>query len=215
MPPVPSPADLSHTWAIVPIRGLESAKSRLGADLDAEERVDLVTELLRRTMAATRDAALIEGAVLVTKDPAAAGVAAEHHAVGLVERAPGLNEAIDAARSVAIARGATAVVVLPADLPAVSAEYVDALVETAARFVASAGLVATVPDRHGEGTNVLLLSPPGVIDPAFGPGSRSMHERLARAAGARHVELDSPLDLDVDTTADLLDAEALGSFRRG
>lgn len=210
------PSDLSRTWAIVPIRGLESAKSRLGAHLDAEERVELVTELLRRTMTAARDARRVEGAVLVTKDPAAAGVAAQHRAVGLVEVAPGLNEAIDAARSVAVARGATAILVLPADLPAVSPEFVDALVETAARFEAPAGLVATVPDRHGEGTNVLLLSPPDVIEPAFGPGSRSSHQRAARAAGARHVELDSPLDLDVDTTADLLDAEAaLGSFRRG
>jgi 2-phospho-L-lactate/phosphoenolpyruvate guanylyltransferase len=210
------PSDVSRTWAIVPIRGLETSKTRLGEHLDAEERVELVAELLRRTLVAARDAGRIAGTVLVTKDPAAAGLAAEHRAVGLVERASGLNEAIAAARSVAIARDATAILVLPADLPAVSAEYVDALIETAARFEAPSGLVATVPDRHGEGTNVLLLSPPEIIEPAFGPGSRALHERAARAAGARHVELDSPLDLDLDTTADLLDAEAaLGTIRAG
>lgn len=207
-------ADLSRTWALVPIRGLETAKTRLGEDLDAEERLDLVTELLRRTLVATRDAARIDGTIVVTMDPAAAGLAKAHGAIGLVERAPGLNEAIVAARSVAIARGATAVLVLPADLPAAAPEYVEALVETAAGFAAPHGLVALVPDHHLAGTNVLLLSPAGIIEPAFGVDSRRGHQRAATAAGARYVELDSPLSLDVDTADDLLAAEAaIGSIR--
>ena len=86
---------------------LETAKTRLGGDLDAEERRDLVVDLLRRTLVATRDARRIAGTIVVTMDPAAAGMARDHRAIGLVERAPGLNEAITAARSVAVARGAT------------------------------------------------------------------------------------------------------------
>ena len=66
-------ADLSRTWAIVPIRGLETAKTRLGEGLDAEERLELVTDLLTRTLVATRDASRIAGTVVVTMDPAAAG----------------------------------------------------------------------------------------------------------------------------------------------
>src|SRR5215210_35271 len=122
-----APADLSRTWAIVPIRGLETAKSRLGGELDAEERLALVTELLRRTLLATRDARLVDGTVVVTMDGDAAELARRHDAIGLVESAPGLNAAIEAARSVAVARGATAVIVLPADLPAISSEAIDAL----------------------------------------------------------------------------------------
>ncbi len=206
-------ADLSRTWAIVPIRGLETAKTRLGSDLDPEERRALVAELLRRTLVATRDARRIAGTVVVTMDPAAAGLARSHRAIGLVERAPGLNEAIEAARSLAVARGATAVLVLPADLPAAAPEHVDALLEAAAGFGARAGLVALVTDRHGLGTNVLLLSPPALITPAFGEGSRREHERAARAAGGRYEEIDSPLSLDVDTADDLVAAEAaLGSL---
>jgi 2-phospho-L-lactate guanylyltransferase len=206
-------ADLSRTWAVVPIRGLETAKMRLGADLDPEERRGLVAELLRRTLVATRDARRIEGTIVVTMDPAAAGLARSHRAIGLVERAPGLNQAIEAARSLAVARGATAVLVLPADLPAAAAKHVDALVEAAAGFDAPAGLVALVTDRHGLGTNVLLLSPPAAIAPAFGESSRRGHESAARAAGARYAELHRPLSLDVDTAADLVAAEAaLGSL---
>jgi 2-phospho-L-lactate guanylyltransferase len=211
------PADLSSTWALVPIRGLESAKSRLGGDLDAEERLELVTELLRRTLVATRDAQRVAGTIVVTKDGDAAELARLHDAIGLVESASGLNEAIEAARSVAEARGATAVLVLPADLPAVSSAAIDELLEAAASAGgagAGGGLVALVGDRHGAGTNALLLAPPSVIAPAFGPGSRESHGRAATAAGARYLELESPLAFDVDTSADLLAAEAvLGSIR--
>jgi 2-phospho-L-lactate/phosphoenolpyruvate guanylyltransferase len=213
-------ADLSRTWALVPIRGLETAKSRLGEDLDAEERVELVTGLLRRTLIATRDSRAIAGTIVVTMDPEAAGIAKELRAIGLVERAPGLNEAIQAARSVAVARHATAILVLPADLPSVSAAAIEEVVAAAAGATeaaaasGAAALVAIVPDRHGLGTNALLVSPPAAIDPAFGEGSRAAHVRAAQEAGARFLELDGPLVLDLDTAADLIDAEAaLGSLR--
>jgi 2-phospho-L-lactate guanylyltransferase len=212
--------DFSRTWALVPIRGLETAKTRLGEDLDPEERVELVTRLLRQTLIATRDARRVDGTIVVTMDPAAAGIAKELRAVGLVERAPGLNEAIEAARSVAIARGATAILVLPADLPSVAAGSVDELLARASRAAAAsadasdAGLVALVPDRHGLGTNALVVSPPDAIAPAFGGTSRATHERAAAAARARYLELDGPLSLDLDTPADLIAAEAeLGSLR--
>ena len=212
-------ADLSQTWALVPIRGLESAKTRLGEDLDAEERLELVTNLLTRTLVATRDASRVEGTIVVTMDPAAAGVARDHRAIGLVERAPGLNEAITAARSVAVARGATAVVVVPADLPGITATAVDSMLETAAlaaggTVFADQGLVAIVPDRHGSGTNALLLSPPELLAPMFGPDSLARHRAAAIDAGAALVELGGPLSLDLDTTADLITAESeLGAFR--
>jgi 2-phospho-L-lactate guanylyltransferase len=134
--------------------------------------------------------------------------------VGLVERAPGLNEAIEAARSVAVARGATAVLVLPADLPSVTSAAIDDIVAAANAVPAPHGLVAIVPDRHGRGTNALLVSPPGAIDPAFGEASRAAHEARAAAAGAAWLELGGPLALDLDTPADLVAAQAtIGSLR--
>jgi 2-phospho-L-lactate guanylyltransferase len=207
-------ADLSRTWAIVPIRGLETAKTRLGEDLDPEERVELVTRLLRKTLVATRDARRVAGTIVVTMDPDAAGIAKELRAIGLVERAPGLNEAIVAARSVAVARDATAILVLPADMPSVSAAAVDDVLDQAVVVARSPGLVVLVPDRHGLGTNALLVSPPDAIDPAFGEASRAAHAAGAAAVGAWYEEVDGPLSLDLDTPADLLAAEAaIGSLR--
>jgi len=205
---VAGPADLSRVWAIVPIRGLATAKTRLGGELDAEERLALVTLLLRRTLEATRDAASISGTVVVTMDPAAAAMAKAHGAVGLVDRLPGLNEAIRAARAVAVAKEATAVLVVPADLARVSAANLDAFIESAGRSSALTGLVAIVPDRHLEGTNVLLVSPPTIVDPSFGVGSRTGHQAAAGLVGAAFTEIRGPLTLDVDTAADLLLAEA-------
>jgi 2-phospho-L-lactate guanylyltransferase len=198
----------------VPIRGLRTAKTRLRDDLDPIERTALVTEMLRRTLVATRDSSAIAGTVVVTLDPAAARMAKAHGAIGLVERVPGLNQAIDAGRSLAVARGATAVVVLPADLPAITpgavSELVDACRDGAegAATLGLQGVVAVVADQHGEGTNALLISPPSLIDPAFGTGSRAAHRAEAEAAGATYLELAGPLGLDVDTRADLLLAGA-------
>jgi 2-phospho-L-lactate/phosphoenolpyruvate guanylyltransferase len=215
-------ADVSRTWALVPIRGLETAKTRLGGNLDAEERRDLVVDLLRRTLVATRDARRVAGTIVVTMDPAAAGIARDHGAIGLVERAPGLNGAIVAARSLAIARGATAVLVLPADLPAIDAGTVDALIDAAAdpsqeggAHPAARGVVVAVADRHGAGTNALLVSPPRVVDPMFGVASLELHRAAASAAGARFVELHGPLALDVDTPDDLVAAESAMGGHRG
>ncbi len=215
-----TPVDLSRVWAVVPIRGLRTTKTRLSPDLDPAARLALVTEMLRRTLVATRDAASIEGTVVVTLDPAVAGIATAHRAVGLVDVLPGLNEAIRAATLLAMSRDASAVLVLPADLPSVTADRLDALVGTARAASAgsgagagtgtvSRGLVALVPDRHGEGTNALLVAPATLIGPDFGTRSRQAHQAAARAAGATYVEIGGPLTLDVDTPADLLLASAV------
>lgn len=203
-------ADLERTWALVPLRGLEDAKTRLGAELDPEERLELVVAMAARTLAATRDATGLAGTVLVTADPAAAELAKAFGARTLVQRLPGLNAALREARTVAVDAGATAVLVVPIDLPAVSAAAIGEVLATAKPAAAGsvAALVVAVPDRHGAGTNALLVSPPGAIQPAFGEGSFEAHRRAAEVAGAAFVEVRGPLTLDVDTGADLLVAEA-------
>jgi 2-phospho-L-lactate guanylyltransferase (CobY/MobA/RfbA family) len=67
----------------------------------------------------------------------------------------------------------------------------------------------TLTDRHHRGTNGLLLAPPNAIEPSFGGDSRAAHEACARDTGARYVELDGPLSLDLDTPDDLLLVESL------
>ena len=66
------------------------------------------------------------------------------------------------------------------------------------------GRVAVVPDRHGAGTNALLMAPADAIGPAFGPGSRERHlDRAARAGYEATLESLESLGLDLDTADDL------------
>lgn len=222
--------DLTRTWAIVPLRGLTTAKTRLGASLDPVERRHLVLAMAARTLSATRDARGLRGTVLVTADPAAGELAAAFGARTLVQQLPGLNAALTEARSLALGFGATATLIVPIDLPAVSAATIDqvladvqtahaeaARTSTGPRAGPSAltpddmarpapGVVAVVPDRHGIGTNVLLTSPPAIIEPAFGDASLTAHRHAAALIGALFVQLRGPLVVDIDTGDDLVAA---------
>ncbi len=193
--------------AIVPVRGLEGAKSRLGEVLDAEERRDLVVELLERTIRAALACPAIAETVVVSTDPAAIALATSAGARGIRQRGSGLNGALAEARADIVARGAAAILVLPGDLPGITPDAIGAVV------AASQGdrpVVVVVTDRHRRGTNALLLDPPDVIPFAFGGDSRAAHAALARGAGARYVEAQGSLALDIDTAEDLLLAEAAG-----
>jgi len=207
-----TPADHLRIVALVPVRSLSGAKSRLGEPLDAEERADLIMALLQRTVEQALAAKRLAGVVVVSRDEELLAVARALGAGSLLQQSDGLNEALDEARSV-VADGATALVVLPADLPAVAAAAIDRLAEVAqaARFAApERPVVALVPDRHGTGTNALLLAPPDVIPFRFGDGSRAAHCAAAQAAGAAFLELDGPLTFDLDTPDDLLEADRRG-----
>lgn len=209
-------ADLSRTFAIVPVRSLGGAKSRLGEPLDAEERADLVMALLTRTVEAALAAKRLAGVIVVSMDEELLGRARNLGAMTLLQKIGALNEGLDEARSMvggAVGAQAKAIVVLPADLPGVTASAIDRLVE-AAQAAASAeperAVVVLVTDRHGSGTNALLTTPPDAIPFRFGPGSRESHRTAASLVGATYVELDGPLSFDLDTADDLLEADRMG-----
>jgi 2-phospho-L-lactate guanylyltransferase len=216
--------------ALVPVRGLEGAKARLGEALDAEERRALVERLLARTVAAAAATPAVVEVVAVSPDPHVLALARTLGARGIAQEGGGLNEALDIGRAAAVAAGADAVLVVPGDLPAVTAAELARIVERARAHRQEApstadnsagasselapatprALVALVTDRAGIGTNILLIAPPDVIPFHFGVDSRAVHAAAARAAGAAYLEIAGPLDLDLDTPEDLLAAEAAG-----
>jgi 2-phospho-L-lactate guanylyltransferase len=194
--------------AIVPIGALENAKSRLGGSLDAEERRDLVDAMIERTLGATTATPAIAETLVVSPDREALAQADRLGARTMRQRGQGLNAGIREARDDAIAGGADAVMIVPIDLPLVSPAALAQLVAPLG-VVGQRPLVVLAPDRHHRGTNGLLLAPPDAIEPSFGGDSRAAHEACARDAGARYVELDGPLSLDLDTPDDLLLVESL------
>jgi len=196
--------------AIVPVGSLEGAKSRLGDSLDAEERRDLTIRLLIRTLDAIGHTPGIAETIVVTPDDEVRRLAGTAGARPIQQRSQGLNRGLREAREEAIAGGADAILIVPIDLPLLSPAALAGLLAPLADRIDAGPVVVIVPDRHGRGTNALLVAPPDAIEFQFGGDSRAAHADCAREVGARLVELPrSPLTLDLDTPDDLLLVEGL------
>jgi 2-phospho-L-lactate/phosphoenolpyruvate guanylyltransferase len=201
------------TVAVLPIKRFEGAKRRLSGALSPGTRRALAMAMAADVLTALRRAQRIDLAVVVTADREAEALAHGHDARSLPDpEQPGHSAAALAGIGWALEHGADRVLLVPGDCPAVFPQELDALVAAAGR----APEVLLVPDRHGTGTNALLLSPGGVLAPAFGEGSRARHEAAAAAAGASLV-LHEPagLLLDVDTPEDLEALRAALAATRG
>ena len=188
-------------WAVVVARVGNRAKSRLAAALDADERRRLALAMLSDVLAVCASAHL-DGLVAVVDDQEARRVAQAYGGIVLNDSGSGdMNGAVRAGVAAARQDGATTVIVLPGDVPAVTPFDLDALLAAAGE---SQRAVVVGASRDGQGTNALLLRPPDVIEPAFGPPSVQRHVRLARAGGATIQVLHHlGLALDIDTPSDL------------
>jgi 2-phospho-L-lactate guanylyltransferase len=188
-------------WAIVPIKPLRRSKSRLAKVLSSEERASLSEEMLIHTLQILEQVPEIERTLVVSRDSQALSLARRYGARTVTERGtPELNNALVRATLVAKTYGAAGVLVLPADLPLIRVEDVQALIERAN----NPPVIVIVPDRHHSGTNALLTSPPGLIEYDFGPDSFDRHVARAHAAGARLEVCEiASVGLDLDLPEDL------------
>jgi 2-phospho-L-lactate guanylyltransferase len=189
------------TVAVLPVKRFGDAKQRLGETLATGRRRALTEAMVSDVLTALRRAQGIEAVVVVTDEHSAEALAHAHeaHAIGEPPE-PGHSAAALRGVAWALERGASRALVVPGDCPTLVAREIDELLASAP----PAPSVVVVPDRHGSGTNALLLSPPDAIEPSFGPGSRARHEDAARAAGAECRIAEPPgLLLDVDTAEDL------------
>jgi len=185
------------TAIVIPAKPFDEAKTRLGECLSAEQRAALSRRLLRRTLRLALGVA--DRVVVVSRDRALLAEVEAAGAVGLVEEAPGLNAALTQATDFARGQGADGVLVLPADLPRLTALDIRAIIQLGARAPA----VVIAPCRHETGTNALLMRPPGLVPFAFGPDSFAAHCAAAHAAGTPPQIYRSPtIALDLDTPED-------------
>jgi 2-phospho-L-lactate guanylyltransferase len=190
-----------RTVAVLPVKRFGGAKQRLGDGMPPGSRRALAEAMVTDVLIALRRARRIDAVVTVTGESAAEALAYGYGSDAVRDPDDAGHDAA-AVRGVgwAVARGADRALLVPGDCPALDPGQLDALLTREARGPE----VVVVPDRHGTGTNALLLTPPRVIEPSFGPGSRARHEALAARAGAAcRVEEVPTLMLDVDTADDL------------
>ncbi len=188
-------------WAIVPVKPLRRAKSRLSGVLTDGERAALSQYLLEQTLNVLNEVQEIESTLVVSRDSQALALARRAGARTLTEHgAPELNKALVRATMVAMEYGAGGILVLPADLPLLTIDDVSVLLEAGK----DPPVVVLVPDRHEVGTNALLVRPSGLLAYDFGPDSFHRHKAQAEELGARIEIRNIPtLALDLDLPEDL------------
>ncbi len=188
------------TVAILPVKSFHAAKRRLADEMTPGERRVLAQAMFSDVLVALRRAKSVGSVVVVTADADAQQIAGGYGATVLDDDDQGHNRAARTGVEHALQRGAGRVVLVPSDCPMLDPGELDRLV-TEAPDEPSAVIV---PDRHGTGTNALVLTPPAALAPAFGPDSRRRHLVAAQANGTigRISEVPS-LALDVETPDDL------------
>ena len=191
-------------WAIVPVKPLRYGKSRLAGTLTEDQRTELNRALLQHTLETLSELKEVDGVLVISRDPHALTVARSHGARTVQENGqPQLNTALKRATVVAQVYATRGVLVLPADLPLISKEDVLELIKRSGE----PPVVVIAPDRHGRGTNALLISPPGLIEYDFGENSFQRHCARAKNAGARLEVVELPslgLDLDIPEDFELI-----------
>jgi 2-phospho-L-lactate/phosphoenolpyruvate guanylyltransferase len=191
-----------RTLAVVPIKTLSAAKQRLAGALATGARASLAQAMFSDVLASLRRSQRVEAIAVVTADVVANAVAhGERVTVLPDERQDGQSPAAMIGIRYAVATGFERVVLVPGDTPLLNAAELDELLDTCEADELAAGIV---PDRHGTGTNALVLNPPDAMEPSFGPGSLERHMDIATEVGAARRRIDVPsLALDVDTPEDL------------
>jgi 2-phospho-L-lactate/phosphoenolpyruvate guanylyltransferase len=186
-------------FAVVPVKDLAGTKSRLTPILNPGARAGLTLYMMRRVVAALRGAG-VENVGVVSPDWIVLGEARERGATPLRQESRGLNPALEEGRRWAMDRGASALLVLPADLPLLVPEDVREVLEEMGE---EPSLIIS-PDRDHTGTNALLLRPPDALPFAFGVGSYEAHLQAARERGLDIRVCERPhLAFDLDTADDL------------
>jgi 2-phospho-L-lactate guanylyltransferase len=184
---------MTERYALIPVKDLDGAKTRVADVLDAAARRDLVVAMYRDVLAAAIACAVIERVTVVSSDADVLSMAAAQGTEPMQEPG-GLNDSLTSASRKLAARGVDRLLILFADVPLANAEAIE-------RVVCADADVALVPSSDG-GTNALALSP-GAIAFQFGPDSAARHTASAERAGLRVLRLDvAALALDIDTPDD-------------
>jgi 2-phospho-L-lactate/phosphoenolpyruvate guanylyltransferase len=185
--------------ALIPVKALDEAKSRLAGHMTLHQRKNLVLDMLHHVLHVLQQSNLLEQITVVSPDIQVIDFAQTWGARALIEELPGHNAALHAA---ALQEAATtALLTIAADLPLLQPGDIRALVERSLRYP-----VVLAPSRDGTGTNALLVHPPLALPYLFGVNSRYKYMHAAKEWQLGSTIYNSiGLALDIDTIDDLDD----------
>ena len=194
------------TFAIVPVKRLSEAKSSLSAVLTQKQRREFVLAMLKDVLKATSGARSITGTIVVSPDDSIIKFARKNGADGVAEPGVELNEALKIAIQSAITNGATSVLIMPSDIPFLTAADIENIVA-----MASSQRDVVISPSKDNGTNALFLKPPDVMSPRFGGESFPAHLSEAHRAGVKpRIYRSITVATDIDDSDDLVETKKLG-----
>lgn len=187
-------------FAVIPIKRLACAKTRLRSLLDGTQRSRFAALMAADVLAAANAASSITGVAVMTDDPAVVTLARSFGTEVLPEPpTASLSNIVGHAFTLLRERGVGDLLYLPADVPLVTSCGIDDL------FRHRADGVSLVAARRDGGTNALLLSKGASPAFSFGPGSCHRHAVRARLAGnAVRIFEAAELENDIDTPEDFI-----------
>jgi 2-phospho-L-lactate/phosphoenolpyruvate guanylyltransferase len=189
-----------RTLAILPIKSFSQAKQRLRAELSDADRRALVDAMFSDVLVALRRVPALEQIVVVSGDRVAQRIAQGYGTTVVEDDERGHNWAAQQGIQAALEGGIERALLIPGDCPLMDPREIEELLA----HPAGERSALIIPDRHGTGTNALLLTPPDVLAPSFGPDSCRRHMADAEAAGVPAEVVEVPgLALDIDTPDDL------------
>jgi 2-phospho-L-lactate guanylyltransferase len=194
------------TFAIVPVKRLKDAKSSLSAVLTPKQRRELVLAMLKDVLKAMSGARSITGTIVVSPDEDVVKFARKSGAEGVIEPGVEFNEALKIAIQSAITNGAMSVLIIPSDIPFLTANDIENIIA-----MASSQREIVITPSKDNGTNALFLKPPDVMSPRFGGESFPAHLSEAHRAGVKpRIYRSITVATDIDDPDDLVETKKLG-----
>jgi 2-phospho-L-lactate/phosphoenolpyruvate guanylyltransferase len=195
---------MMKTFAIVPVKRFENAKTRLSSILDMDDRIRLSLLMLKDTLHVLSVVHLLTKVITVSADKRVEEIAAKYGANFLLEeKERGVNSAVALADNYSMKEGADATIVIPHDLPLLDSTDISKACEMAENEYRC---IVICPSVRYDGTNILLRKPPSIIATFYDADSYNMHIKAAIRLGIPVKRLFSrSLMHDIDTPEDALD----------
>ncbi|MDP8888383.1 MAG: 2-phospho-L-lactate guanylyltransferase [Thermoproteota archaeon] len=195
---------MMKTFAIVPIKRFENAKTRLSSILDTADRIRLSLLMLEDTLQILSVAHLLTQVITVSADKRVEEIAVKYGANFLLEeKESGVNSAVALADSYCMKEAADATMVIPHDLPLLDSTDISKACDLAEN---ESRCIVICPSLRYDGTNMLLRKPPSIIDTFYDADSYNMHVKAAIRLGIPVKRLFSKaLMHDIDTPEDALE----------
>ncbi len=200
-----------RVWALVPIKSFAGAKKRLSEALDLGTRRALVRAMAEDVIGELKKVPGLTGILIATRSDEVREFA--HKQTVECWKDPietDLSTAVDgAARYLRSDFAADTLMILPCDVPLVESE-------TLTQALAQHKDLTLASDNEGEGTNLLIASPPHLIDFCYDGHGFGVHRERGLALGAQvQVIEDDRIQLDVDTPRDLERLTTMGEGIEG